>query len=123
MYFPTTTGGVLKTNANDSHPLKKLLASKGVELKHSAMFPYEVPMICILSTADRGDNILDPYHGMGTSALVAYAYDCHYWGIEYSTEYAKHSVLRIEDFIQNFSQQKRPSKTTTKHKKTTKAKL
>jgi DNA modification methylase len=123
MYFPTTTGGVLKTNANDSHPLKKLLASKGIELKHSAMFPYEVPMICILSTADRGDNILDPYHGMGTSALVAYAYDCHYWGIEYSTEYAKHSVLRIEDFIQNFSQQKRPSKTTTKHKKTTKAKL
>jgi DNA modification methylase len=100
MFYPMSEGGVLETNVNHSHPLKKLLASKGIKLNHSAMFPYEVPMICILSTADKGDHILDNYHGMGTTALVAYAYDCHYVGVEYSTEYAEASVARIEDFIE-----------------------
>lgn len=104
MFYPMPEGGVLETNVNHSHPLKKLLASKGIDLNHSAMFPFEVPMICILSTADKGDHILDNYHGMGTTALVAYAYGCHYDGIEYSTKYAKDSVARIEDYINQLNE-------------------
>jgi DNA modification methylase len=122
MYYPTPTGGKLETNSHNSIPIKRLLESKGVKLEHSAMFPFEVSMICLLSTADRGDNILDNYHGMGTTAIVAYAYDCHYWGIEYSSEYANHSIIRIEDFIQNNPNMKPQSKEVTKLKKSVKTK-
>jgi DNA modification methylase len=93
--------GLIKTNVNNPSFLVKLMKEKGITLSHHAMYPLEIPMVCILSTSESGDSILDPYHGLGTTGLISYAHGCKYFGIEKSREYAVQSSIRIEDFLEN----------------------
>jgi DNA modification methylase len=75
-------------------------------LQHNALYPLEVPMMCILSTTDKGDTILDPYNGLGTTGIIAYVNECKYLGIDISKVYAVKSSIRIEDFVKNYSKYK-----------------
>jgi DNA modification methylase len=94
--------GRLKTNVINNTYLRNLLKSKGYELNHSALFPLEVPLICVLSTTDPGDLIVDVWGGLSTSGLIAYANNCRYIGVDQSLEYSAMASERLEDFIQNF---------------------
>jgi DNA modification methylase len=109
IYYPTNSmssdipmyQGLFQTTSINNHYLVKLLRSKGYELQHNALFPIEVPMICILSTTDPGDIVLDVYGGMSTTGLIAYAHGCKYYGVDKSKVYSAKATLRMEDFLKN----------------------
>ncbi|WP_297518283.1 DNA modification methylase [Flavobacterium sp.] len=91
---------LIETNVINNSYLKKLLSSKGLTLLHNALFDFEIPMICILSTTDKGDSVMDIFSGLGTSGLIAYCAQCKYFGIEQSGVYSAQSYIRFEDFLE-----------------------
>lgn len=93
--------GLIQTKAINNHYLVKVLKKKGYTLQHNALFSYEIPMICILSTTDRGDSILDVYSGMATTGIVAFAHGCKYYGVDKSRVYSVQAGHRIQDFLEN----------------------
>lgn len=90
---------LIETNVINNSYLKKLLANKGFHLQHNALFDMEIPMICILSTTEKGDSVMDIFSGLATSGLIAYANECKYIGIEQSSVYSAQSIIRFEDFL------------------------
>jgi len=93
--------GLFQTTSVNNNYLVKLLRSKGYELQHNALFPLEVPMVCILSTTKPGDTILDVFGGMSTTGLIAFAHGCKYYGVDRSKVYSAKASIRIEDFLKN----------------------
>jgi DNA modification methylase len=93
--------GLIQTKVINNHYLVKVLKRKGYALQHNALFPLEIPMICILSTTDRGDSILDVYSGMATTGIVAFAHGCKYYGVDSSRVYSVQAGHRIQDFLEN----------------------
>jgi DNA modification methylase len=91
---------LIETNVINNSYLKKLLSSKGLTLLHNALFDFEIPMICILSTTDIGDTVMDIFSGLGTTGLIAYCNQCDYIGIEQSGVYSAQSIIRFEDFLE-----------------------
>ena len=62
---------------------------------HFATFPEEIPRTCILAGSKKGDTILDPFSGAGTTGVVAEKLDRKYIGIELNPKYVKMSDDRI----------------------------
>lgn len=56
---------------------------------HFAVFPEEIPQICIQAGSKPGDIILDPFAGSGTTLAVAKDLRRDYIGIELNPEYVK----------------------------------
>lgn len=56
---------------------------------HFAVFPDKIPEICIKAGSDKGDIILDPFIGTGTTASVAEKLGRKWIGIELNKEYEK----------------------------------
>tara|TARA_B100000609_G_scaffold194230_1_gene186547 strand:+ start:276 stop:1145 length:870 start_codon:yes stop_codon:yes gene_type:complete len=54
---------------------------------HFAVFPPDLIEPCILSGSDKGDIILDPFMGSGTTALVAKSLERHFIGCELHQQY------------------------------------
>ena len=93
--------GMIQTNVINNHYLVKVLKRKGYALQHNALFGIEIGMICILSTTDRGDSILDVYSGMATTGIVAFAHGCKYYGVDSSRVYSVQAGHRIQDFLEH----------------------
>ena len=62
---------------------------------HFATFPEEIPRTCILAGSKKGDTILDPFSGAGTTGVVAEKLDRKYIGIELNPQYTKLAEDRI----------------------------
>lgn len=62
---------------------------------HYAAFPTEIPRRCILAASRRGDTILDPFLGTGTTALVADQLGRDAIGIELNPMYVEIARRRI----------------------------
>ena len=62
---------------------------------HFATFPEEIPRTCILAGSKKGDTILDPFSGAGTTGVVAEKLGRKYIGIELNPEYVKMSDDRM----------------------------
>ena len=62
----------------------------------------EAPLICVMSTTDPGDLVLDVWGGLSTSGIAAYANNCRYVGVDQSVEYSAMATERLEDFIETF---------------------
>ena len=92
---------MLQTTVINNHILNKLLRKKGFELQHNALFPLEVPMVCILSTTKTNDTVLDVYGGLSTTGLIAIANGCKYYGVDRSKVYSAKASVRIQDFLEN----------------------
>lgn len=99
---------LISTQAINKHSLNQLLESKGFQLTHSALYAYEIPMLFLLPTTQKGDVCLDVFSGLATTGIVAYATDRSYIGVENSKIYAAQSKARFielfktknpEDFI------------------------
>ena len=54
---------------------------------HFAVFPPDLIEPCILAGSDKGDIILDPFMGSGTTALVAKSLERHFIGCELHQQY------------------------------------
>jgi DNA modification methylase len=70
--------------------------SKMKQFDHPAMFPEELPKRCIKMFSFKGDVVLDPYNGVGTTCLVAKKFDRKYIGIDLSEEYCKKAESRLK---------------------------
>ena len=54
---------------------------------HFAVFPNELPSLCIKAGSKEGDTVLDPFMGSGTTALIAQKLGRKWIGIELNPEY------------------------------------
>jgi DNA modification methylase len=72
-----------------------LLGPEPSRLNHYAGFPTEIPKRCILAGSRRGDTVLDPFLGSGTTALVADRLGRNAVGIELNPTYAAMARDRI----------------------------
>jgi DNA modification methylase len=93
---------LISTTVINNHALNVLLQSKGFQLTHSALYSYEIPMLCILPYTKRNEVCLDVFSGLATTGIVAYATDRSYIGVENSKIYAAQSKAR---FIELFKQE------------------
>jgi len=91
---------VIKTDVNNTSYIKSMLNSHGWALQHNALYDLEIPMVCILSTTEKGDSVMDIFSGLATTGLIAYANECNYTGIEQSGVYSAQSIIRFEDFLE-----------------------
>lgn len=62
---------------------------------HSAAYPSELVRRCILAGSRRGDVVLDPFMGSGTTAAVALQHGRQYLGCELNPEYEALQKQRI----------------------------
>lgn len=63
---------------------------------HFAVFPPEIPEICIKAGSKPGDTILDPFSGAGTTGYVAERLGRKYIGIELNPAYCEMGEKRID---------------------------
>jgi len=63
---------------------------------HFATFPEMIPKLCILAGSKRGDTILDPFLGSGTTGMVAQNEGREWIGIELNPEYAEMARKRTK---------------------------
>jgi DNA modification methylase len=66
------------------------------EFGHPAMFPEELARRVIKLFSFKGDIVLDPFNGAGTTTVVAKRLGRTYIGIDISEEYCKMAMERIE---------------------------
>ena len=69
---------------------------------HFAVFPPELPRICILAGSKEGDIVLDPFWGTGTTGVVAREHGRHAIGIELNRKYVEMSMERFRQQHLNF---------------------
>ena len=62
---------------------------------HFAVFPEELPTLCIKAGCEEGDVILDPFFGSGTTGWVAQRLGRKWIGIELNPEYIKIAEKRF----------------------------
>jgi len=70
------------------------IATQPSGIEHFAMMPPELAQRCILAGSARGDTVLDPFSGAGTTGLVAMEHGRRYLGVELNPRYADLSVER-----------------------------
>jgi len=91
-------------NRNETYPMNEAgrnrrsvwtITTKPYKEAHFATFPEEIPRTCILAGSKKGDTILDPFSGAGTTGVVAEKLGRKYIGIELNPEYVKMSDDRM----------------------------
>ena len=93
---------LISTGVLNKHALNLLLQQTGFQLTHTALYSYEIPMLCLLPHTKKKDVCCDIFSGLGTTGIVAYATDRSYIGVENSKIYAAQSKAR---FIELFQQE------------------
>ena len=73
------------------------ITTKPYKEAHFATFPEEIPRTCILAGSKKGDTILDPFSGAGTTGVVAGKLGRKYTGIELNPQYTKLAEDRINN--------------------------
>ena len=73
--------------------------------KHSAVFPIELPSWFIRLFTKKGDVVLDPFIGSGTTALASILLDRNFIGIEIMKEYAKEAKENISELLSKIDKQ------------------
>ena len=66
---------------------------------HPAMFPESLAERVIKLFSYKGDVVLDPFNGVGTTTLVAHKNDRKYLGIDISSEYSRTARRRIKNAV------------------------
>jgi len=73
------------------------LATECSNRNHSAVFPIELPSWFIRLFTKKGDIVLDPFVGIGTTAIAAKLLRRKYIGIENSKSYVEEATMNIAD--------------------------
>ncbi len=66
---------------------------------HEAMFPVELPRRLIRLLTDKGDTVLDPFMGSGTTGVACANLGREFIGIEKDLDYFNTALTRIEEAI------------------------
>lgn len=89
-----------KTNVKDlgvRFNVWKLPTEKSNKTGHPAVYPFNLARDHILSWSNKGDTVLDPFLGSGTTGLAAIDTGRDFIGIEISEEYMKIAKDRIDE--------------------------
>lgn len=70
---------------------------KGYSGAHFATMPVELAEKCVKAGCPQGGVVLDPFGGVGTTAIAAINNDCHYVLIELNPEYINLASKRIRE--------------------------
>ena len=70
--------------------------TKMKDFDHPAMFPEELPKRVLKLFSYKGDIVLDPFNGAGTTSFVAWKLKRRFIGIDISDKYCKTALKRIE---------------------------
>jgi site-specific DNA-methyltransferase (adenine-specific) len=65
---------------------------------HPAPFPIELPRRCIQLYTYKGDIVLDPFCGVGTTAIAAIDTDRHYICIDNDPDYVEKAIKRVKRY-------------------------
>jgi len=71
--------------------------TKMKDLGHPAMFPEELPRRILKLFSYKGDIVLDPFNGAGTTTLVAFKLKRRFIGVDVSEEYCETALKRIQN--------------------------
>ena len=66
---------------------------------HPAPFPLELPRRCIQLYTFKGEGVLDPFCGVGTTCLAATKVGRHFIGIDVNKEYVRIAKKRLQDYL------------------------
>jgi len=66
---------------------------------HPAPFPIELPYRCIQLYTFKGDVVLDPFVGSGTTCLAAAMTNRHYVGIDIDDKYVKLAKNKVSEYV------------------------
>jgi len=72
------------------------IPNKANNEKHYASFPVKLIKPMILAGSKENDIVLDPFMGIGTTAIVAKRLGRRFVGIELNPQYAKRAIIRAE---------------------------
>lgn len=75
----------------------EISTEKNNKTGHPAVFPSRLAHDHIVSWSNRGDTVLDPFSGSGTTAIEALNLGREFIGFEISEKYYKKSLQRIKD--------------------------
>ncbi len=64
---------------------------------HPAMFPEELPRRVLKLFSYKGDIVLDPFNGAGTTTLAAFKLKRRFIGVDVSEEYCETALKRIQN--------------------------
>ena len=78
-------------------------AESARKVGHPAPFPVELPYRCIQLYTFKGDVILDPFCGVGSTCLAAIKSKRHFVGYDISEEYAKIATRRTSEVLEQLS--------------------
>ena len=81
-------------------PVYKIVKSKGEKINnygHTAPFPEDIPRISMLNFTKKGDVVLDPFLGSGTTIFTSAKHDRIGAGIELNENYIKLSKKKIKE--------------------------
>ena len=95
----------LGKNPSDVWQIKKVTSGRNrasaERTPHPAQFPIDLVERMLKASSNKGDLILDPFMGSGSTAETALANGRYVIGFELKNEYIGYSKERIEVFIQN----------------------
>ena len=101
-YHNEGTGLQPHSGLTKSYPTKNKrsvwsITNKPYKGSHFATFPPDLVEPCILAGSKRGDIVLDPFIGSGTTAMVAKQLGRYYLGCELHEEYKELIEQRVTD--------------------------
>lgn len=73
------------------------VTTKPYKEAHFATFPQDLITPCVLAGSAKGDTVLDPFNGSGTTGAVALQHERNYIGIELNPAYVDLSHKRIQN--------------------------
>lgn len=95
IHFGNNTKGVVRNKSMQNHPLGRnkrtvwTISTKNAGVKHHAIFPEEIPTVCIKAGSRAGDVIMDPFAGSATTGVAATKLGRIPWLIELSGKYIR----------------------------------
>lgn len=66
---------------------------------HPAPFPVELPYRCIQLYTFKGEVVLDPFCGVGTTAIAAIKTGRHFICLDINSEYVEKAIKRVKEYL------------------------
>jgi site-specific DNA-methyltransferase (adenine-specific) len=79
----------------------RIHAESALKIGHPAPYPVELPYRAIKLYSFKGDTVLDPFMGSGTTAVASLKCGRHYVGYELNSKYIRIANKRIQEFHDN----------------------
>jgi len=91
------SGNPLGKNPSDVWDIPNVKANHVEKTEHPCQFPVGLVERLVLSLTDKGENVLDPYLGSGSTAIAAVKNDRNAYGCDLVSSYVNVARKRIED--------------------------